>query len=70
MIGLLARICEAGGWLVGVSSTVAVNDPSVVTTVALRFEEILLEAARRANWDAARSPRHLRSGRFHTEDAA
>jgi hypothetical protein len=26
--------------------------------------EILLEAARRANWDALHGPRHLRSGRF------
>ena len=26
--------------------------------------EILLEAARRATWDALHGPRHLRSGRF------
>jgi hypothetical protein len=26
--------------------------------------ELLLEAARRANWDALHGPRHLRSGRF------
>jgi hypothetical protein len=26
--------------------------------------EVLLEAARRANWDALHGPRHLRSGRF------
>lgn len=26
--------------------------------------EILLEAARRANWDAQHGPRHLRTGRF------
>lgn len=26
--------------------------------------EILLEAARRANWDALHGPRHLRAGRF------
>jgi len=29
--------------------------------------EILLEAARRANWDALHGPRHLRSGRFNPE---
>ena len=29
--------------------------------------EILLEAARRANWDALNGPRHLRSGRFNPE---
>ena len=27
--------------------------------------EILLEVARRANWDALHGPRHLQSGRFH-----
>ena len=27
--------------------------------------EILLEAARRATWDALHGPRHLRAGRFH-----
>ena len=27
--------------------------------------EMLLEAARRANWDALHGPRHLRSGRYH-----
>lgn len=27
--------------------------------------EILLEAARRANWDALHGPRHLRSGRYN-----
>lgn len=26
--------------------------------------ELVLEAARRANWDAQRGPAHLRSGRF------
>ena len=26
--------------------------------------EVVLEAARRANWDALHGPRHLRSGRF------
>lgn len=26
--------------------------------------ELLLEAARRANWDATHGPAHLRSGRF------
>jgi hypothetical protein len=29
--------------------------------------EILLEAARRANWDALKGPRHLRTGRFRPE---
>jgi hypothetical protein len=27
--------------------------------------ELLLEAARRANWNALHGPRYLRSGRFH-----
>lgn len=27
--------------------------------------EMLLEAARRASWDALRGPVHLRAGRFH-----
>lgn len=27
--------------------------------------EVLLEAARRATWDALHGPAHLRSGRFH-----
>jgi hypothetical protein len=30
--------------------------------------ERLLEAARRANWDALHGPRHLRSGKFHPEE--
>ena len=30
--------------------------------------EALLEAARRATWDALHGPRHLRSGRFHPEE--
>ncbi|HEX5053922.1 MAG TPA: AAA family ATPase [Planctomycetota bacterium] len=30
--------------------------------------EIMLEAARRATWDALHGPRHLRSGRFHPSD--
>jgi hypothetical protein len=30
--------------------------------------EILLEAARRANWDALQGPMHLRSGRFRPCD--
>ena len=29
--------------------------------------EVLLEAARRANWDALHGPRHLRAGRFRSE---
>jgi len=29
--------------------------------------EILLEAARRATWDALHGPRHLRTGRFHPQ---
>ena len=32
--------------------------------------EILLEAARRATWDALHGPRHLRSGRFNPSDEA
>lgn len=38
----------------------------------LKKIEILLEAARRANWDALHGPRHLRSGRFRptAEDLA
>jgi hypothetical protein len=31
--------------------------------------ELLLEAARRANWDALHGPMHLRTGRFHPERA-
>jgi hypothetical protein len=31
--------------------------------------EALLEAARRATWDALHGPRHLRSGRFHPEES-
>jgi len=31
-----------------------------------RVIEILLEAARRANWDAQRGPKHLRTGRYLT----
>jgi len=30
--------------------------------------EYLLEAARRANWDALHGPMHLRSGRFRPEE--
>ena len=29
--------------------------------------DILLEAARRATWDALKGPRHLRSGRFRSQ---
>jgi hypothetical protein len=32
--------------------------------------EVLLEAARRANWDALHGPQHLRSGRFQPRDPA
>lgn len=32
--------------------------------------EVLLEAARRATWDALHGPAHLRSGRYHPRDAA
>lgn len=32
--------------------------------------EILLEAARRATWDALKGPKHLRSGRFHPQPSA
>lgn len=32
--------------------------------------EVLLEAARRATWDALHGPTHLRSGRYHPRDAA
>ena len=31
--------------------------------------EVLLEAARRATWDALHGPAHLRSGRYHPRDA-
>jgi hypothetical protein len=31
--------------------------------------EVLLEAARRATWDALHGPAHLRSGRYHPLDA-
>lgn len=34
-----------------------------------RTLELLLEAARRANWDAQNGPRHLRSGRFFVSAA-
>ncbi len=30
--------------------------------------ELVLEAARRANWDAQRGPAHLRSGRFFVSE--
>ncbi|MBM3495715.1 MAG: hypothetical protein FJX72_15530 [Armatimonadetes bacterium] len=30
--------------------------------------EVLLEAARRATWDALHGPTHLRSGRFHPRE--
>jgi len=36
------------------------NDPKL---------EALLEAARRATWDALHGPSHLRSGRFRPEEA-
>jgi len=32
--------------------------------------EVLLEAARRATWDALHGPRHLRSGRYHPHGLA
>ena len=32
--------------------------------------KILLEAARRATWDALHGPAHLRSGRYHPRDVA
>lgn len=32
--------------------------------------EALLEAARRANWDALRGPKHLRTGRFRPSEAS
>lgn len=38
--------------------------PSADYAVARTKVEILLEAARRATWDATKGPRHLRSGRF------
>lgn len=31
--------------------------------------EVLLEAARRATWDALHGPAHLRSGLYHPRDA-
>jgi hypothetical protein len=31
--------------------------------------ELLLEAARRANWNALHGPRYMRSGRFHIATA-
>jgi hypothetical protein len=31
--------------------------------------EVLLEAARRATWDALHGPTHLRSGRYYPRDA-
>lgn len=41
------------------------SDSSASTTVIEADElALLLEAARRANWDAKHGPRHLRSGRF------
>jgi hypothetical protein len=36
---------------------------------AARELEILLEAARRATWDALHGPTHLRSGRYYPGDA-
>lgn len=41
------------------NDTTSVDDPEL---------EILLEAARRATWDALHGPRHLRSGRFNPSD--
>ncbi len=38
-------------------------------TDAERKLEIMLEAARRATWDALHGPKHLRSGRFRPWDA-
>lgn len=32
--------------------------------------DVLLEAARRANWDAQHGPAHLRSGRFEPRTSA
>jgi hypothetical protein len=32
--------------------------------------EVLLEAARRANWDALRGPQHLKAGRFRPQPAS
>ncbi len=40
------------------------SSQAVLDRDAERTLELLLEAARRANWDAQRGPLHLRSGRF------
>ena len=50
------------------------NEDSALSTTtnvssAERQLEILLEAARRATWDAGHGPKHLRSGRYRPSDA-
>lgn len=52
------------------SATTADFDLTTHNTAEADYREleILLEAARRANWDALHGPRHLRSGRFNPSD--
>lgn len=40
------------------------SSPVMTPLTAEQKHEVLLEAARRANWDAMHGPAHLRSGRF------
>ena len=50
-----------------------IEDSALSTTTKVpdteRKLEIMLEAARRATWDALHGPKHLRSGRFRLWDA-
>ena len=50
------------------------NEDSVLSTTTKipsgeRKLENMLEAARRATWDALHGPKHLRSGRYRPSDA-
>ncbi|MFY9342352.1 MAG: zeta toxin family protein [Planctomycetota bacterium] len=56
------------GGIIGSATTEDCDLPTPDQTDLRASElEILLEAARRANWDALHGPRHLRSGRFRPE---
>ena len=56
-------------WTGGIIGSATIEDFDLTTTPASDQRdpdlELLLEAARRATWDALHGPRHLRSGRFH-----
>lgn len=55
-------------WIAGIIGAATTKDFDLTTTTANNRKdpelELMIEAARRATWDALHGPRHLRSGRF------